>query len=59
MADGESFESMFRRFTKLVSQETIILEIRKRQYFEPPTNIRKRNAAVKYRKSVKSTQRNR
>ena len=58
LAEGETFDAMFRRFTKRVSQELIIPEIRKRQYFESPTSVRKRDIAIKYRKSIKSTAKN-
>ena len=54
--EGESFDSLFRRFTKRVSQQMIVPEIRKRQYFESPTSMRKKFAATKLRKSRKSTE---
>ena len=53
--DGESFESFLRRFTKRVQQESIISEARRRQHFESPSVTRKKRAAAKQRKSMKST----
>lgn len=49
--EGESFESMVRRFTKRVQQEGIISETRRRGFFEKPSIKRKRKAAAKRRKT--------
>lgn len=40
--DGESIESALRRFRKLCEREKIFSEIRKREYYEKPSEIRKR-----------------
>ena len=53
--DGESFESFLRRFSKRVQQDGIISEARRRQHFEAPSQLRKKQAAAKLRKSVKAT----
>ena len=53
--DGESFEGFLRRFTKKVQHESIIPEYRKREHFEPPSVARKKKAAAKLRKSLKTT----
>jgi small subunit ribosomal protein S21 len=58
ISEGESFESMLRRFTKRVQQEGILSESRRRQHFEPPTNLRKKKAAGKRRKSLKAQRKN-
>ncbi|MDA1257037.1 MAG: 30S ribosomal protein S21 [Chloroflexi bacterium] len=58
VSEGESFESMLRRFTKRVQQEGTLSEIRRRQHFEPPTNLRKKKAAAKRRKSLKAQRKN-
>lgn len=49
-----SFESGLKQFNKLVQQSGILREARQRQYFEPPSVIRKRKAATKLRKSLKA-----
>ena len=49
--EGESFESMVRRFTKRVQQEGIISETRRRGFYEKPSVKRKRKAAAKRRKT--------
>ncbi len=56
--EGESFDALLRRFTKKVSQEMVVAEIRRRQHFESPTSIRKKRAANKYRKSIKTVSKN-
>jgi small subunit ribosomal protein S21 len=53
--DGESFEGLFRRFRKNVQQEKILKEIRKRRYFEKPSQGRKRKARKKLIKSRRTT----
>ncbi len=53
LADGETFESMLRRFNKKVQAEGILSEVRKRQHFESPSVRRKKKAAAKRRKSLR------
>ena len=52
--NNESFESLLRRFTRKVQQEGILSEVRHREYFEKPSLKRKRKAAAKKRKSVRT-----
>ena len=40
--NGESVESMIRKFNKKVQQEGIMTEIRKREYYEKPSVQRKK-----------------
>ena len=51
LGEGESFESLLRRFTRKVQQEGIISEVRRRGFFEKPSIKRKRKEATKRRKS--------
>ncbi|MDP2726014.1 MAG: 30S ribosomal protein S21 [Dehalococcoidia bacterium] len=53
LADGETFESMLRRFNKKVQAEGIMSEVRRRQHFESPSVRRKKKAAAKRRKSLR------
>ena len=53
LADGETFESMLRRFNKKVQAEGILSEVRRRQHFESPGVRRKNKAAAKRRKSLR------
>lgn len=48
------FESGLRQFNKLVQQSGVLREARQRQYYEPPSVVRKRKAAAKLRKSLKA-----
>ena len=48
---GESFESLLRRFNKQVQADRILAEVRRRKYFEKPSEARKKKAAAKRRKS--------
>ena len=53
LSEGESFESMLKRFNKRVQQDGILSEFRRRERFESPTVRRKRKAAAKRRKSLR------
>ena len=53
--EGESFESLFRRFKKQVQNERILSQIRRRRFYEKPSQERKRKAAKKLRKSRRTT----
>lgn len=53
--EGESLESLMRRFNKKVQNERILSEIRRRRFYEPPTTMRKRRKAAKLRKSRRTT----
>jgi small subunit ribosomal protein S21 len=54
IGEGESFESLLRRFTRKVQQEGIISEVRRRGFFEKKSIKRKRKEATKRRKSNKT-----
>lgn len=55
LSQGESFESLLRRFTKKVQQAGIISEARRRGFYEKPSIKRKRKEAAKRRKSARSS----
>ena len=55
LGEGESFESLLRRFTRKVQQEGIISEVRRRGFYEKPSVKRKRKEATKRRKSNKTS----
>ena len=54
IGSAAGFESGLKLFNKLVQQSGILKEARQRQYFEPPSVVRKRKAATKLRKSLKA-----
>ena len=53
--NGEHFESLFKRFRKSVQDERIFAELRRRRFYEKPSQIRKRKAAKKRIKSRRTT----
>jgi small subunit ribosomal protein S21 len=53
--DGESFDSLLRRFNKKVQSDRVMSEVRRRRFFEKPSVIRKREKAAKLRKSRRQT----
>jgi len=52
---GESFESVLKRFKKVVQEDRILSEVRQRRFYEKPCQIRKRKKAAKIRKSRRTT----
>jgi small subunit ribosomal protein S21 len=54
IGSSASFEQGLKQFNKLVQLSGILREARQRQYFEPPSVVRKRKAATKLRKSLKA-----
>ena len=54
---NESFESLLKRFNKVVQQAGILSEIRHREYFEKPSVKRKRKEAAKKRKAARASSR--
>lgn len=57
--DGESFDSLLRRFNKKVQSDRLMSEARRRRFFEKPSVIRKRKRAAKLRKSRRQTSKDR
>ncbi|MBI4336616.1 MAG: 30S ribosomal protein S21 [Chloroflexi bacterium] len=55
LLEGESFESLLKRFNKRVQQDGILSEARRREHFEPPSVRRKKKAAAKRRKSLRNS----
>lgn len=55
--EGESFDSLLRRFNKKVQRDRILSEARRRRFFEKPSVVRKRKKAAKLRKSRRQTAR--
>ena len=53
--DGQSFEEAYRIFKKKVQADRLMVEVRRRRFFEKPSVIRKRKKAAKLRKSRRHT----
>lgn len=52
---NESFESLLKRFARKVQQDGTLSEIRKTEHYEKPSVQKKRKAAAKKRKSIRSS----
>jgi small subunit ribosomal protein S21 len=51
--EGESIESALRRFRRECQKEGVLSEIRKREYYEKPSERRKRKEAQRKRRRRK------
>ena len=51
--DGESIESVLKRFKKECEKAGVLTEIKKREYFEKPSVIKKKKKAAAKRKREK------
>jgi len=45
----ENFEKLFKQFKREVEKEGIIKEIKKREFYEKPSQLRRRKKIRKYR----------
>jgi small subunit ribosomal protein S21 len=52
--EGESFEGALKRFKKKCEKAGILSDLRRHQYFEKPSERKKRKAAAARRKMVKN-----
>ncbi len=50
---GESFESLMRRFKKSCEKSNILLEVKRREFYEKPSSISKRTRDVAKKKEQK------
>lgn len=55
LGENESFEGLLRRFNKRVQMDGILAEVRHRGSYEKPSVKRKKKAAIKRRKSSRSS----
>ena len=53
LKDNESFDSGLRRFKRSCDKAGVISEIRKREFYEKPTSVRKRKAAAAVKRQAK------
>jgi len=51
--DGESFEGALRRFKKIIEKAGILTELRKREFYEKPSQKKKRKAIAAVKRSHK------
>ncbi len=57
LKDGENFEQAYRRFKKLVEKAGIQAELRKREYYEKPSEERKRKELASKKRVYKKLRR--
>ena len=55
--ENESFESLLKRFNKMVQQTGVLSELRRREHYEKPSIRRKRKKAAKKRSVAKAMKR--
>ena len=55
--ENEPFDIALRRFKRSCEKAGILSEVRKRQYYEKPTTVRKRKAAAAVKRHAKKLQR--
>lgn len=52
--EGESFDSALKRFKRMCEKAGILSEIKDHQYYEKPSEIKKRNAIAARRKNSRN-----
>lgn len=57
LKDNEPFDIALRRFKRSCEKAGILAEVRRREYYEKPTAIRKRKAAAAVKRHAKKVQR--
>ena len=55
--ENEPFDVALRRFKRACEKAGVLTEVRRREYYEKPTSIRKRKAAAAVKRHVKKLQR--
>ena len=50
---GESFESLLRRFKKSCEKSNVLLEVKKREFYEKPSSVGKRTRDIAKKKEQK------
>lgn len=55
--EGEPFDIAMRRFKRSCEKAGILAEIRRREFYEKPTAVRKRKAAAAIKRSLKKAMR--
>ena len=57
LRENEPFDIALRRFKRSCEKAGTLAEVRRREYYEKPTAIRKRNAAAAVKRHAKKVQR--
>ena len=57
LKENEPFDIALRRFKRACEKAGVLTEVRRREYYEKPTSIRKRKAAAAVKRYQKKIQR--
>lgn len=52
--DNESFEKAFKRFKRIVEKEGILTEVKRRQFYEKPSEKKKRKERQARKRMIKA-----
>ena len=55
--ENEPFEVALRRFKRTCEKAGVLSEVRRREFYEKPTEVRKRKAAAAVKRQMKKVQR--
>ncbi len=55
--DNEPFDVAMRRFKRACEKAGVLTEVRRREYYEKPTSVRKRKAAAAVKRHLKKLSR--
>ncbi|WP_207063619.1 30S ribosomal protein S21 [Motiliproteus sp. SC1-56] len=55
--DSEPFDIALRRFKRSCEKAGVLAEVRRREFYEKPTSVRKRKAAAAVKRHAKKVQR--
>ncbi|MGB9824211.1 MAG: 30S ribosomal protein S21 [Candidatus Hydrothermia bacterium] len=56
--EGESFESLLKRFRKVVATDGILQDVKKYQYYEKPSEKKKKELLAARRRMLRKMKRN-
>ncbi|MFK7730552.1 MAG: 30S ribosomal protein S21 [Pseudomonadales bacterium] len=57
LKDNEPFDFALRRFKRSCEKAGVLAEVRRREFYEKPTSVRKRKAAAAVKRHAKKVQR--
>lgn len=57
LRDGEPFDVALRRFKRSCEKAGVLADVRRRDFYEKPTQVRKRKAAAAVKRHLKKTSR--
>ncbi len=58
LRDGESFESLVRRFRKILGREGVLQDLKKKQYYEKPSEKKKKEMIAARRRITRKSRSN-